>query len=81
MAGKRARSIAANPKRRTGEAKEQVKRITADLADLANTTAAVAERAISNANRALRRQGTTGSGKLVRAVADLETLLERTVNI
>ncbi len=48
-AGKRARSIAANLKRRTGEAKEQVTRITADLADLASTTAAEAERVISNA--------------------------------
>ena len=80
-AGKRARLIAANLKRRTGEAKEQVKRITADLADLASTTAVEAERVISDAKRALRRQGTPGSGRLARAVADLETLLERTGKI
>ncbi len=80
-AGKRARSIAANLKRRTGEAKDEVRRITADLAELASTTAVEAERVISNAKRALRRQGAAASGKLARAVADLETLLERTGKI
>lgn len=80
-AGKRARSIAANLKRRSGEAKNEVKRITADLADLAGTATAEAERVISNAKRALRRQGAAASGKLARAVADLETLLERTGKI
>lgn len=79
-AGKRARSIAANLKRRTGEAKDEVRRITGDLADLAGTAAVEAERVISNAKRALRRQG-AASGKLARAVADLETLLERTGRI
>jgi transposase, IS5 family len=43
-AGKRARSIAANLKRRSGEAKDEVRRITADLAELAGTTAIEAER-------------------------------------
>jgi transposase, IS5 family len=80
-AGRRARSIAANLKRRSGEAKDEVKRITADLADLAGTAAAEAERVISNAKRVLRRQGAAASGRLARAVADLETLLERTGKI
>lgn len=80
-AGKRARSIAANLKRRTGEAKDEVRRITGDLADLAGTAAVEAERVISNAKRALRRQGAAASEKLARAVADLETLLERTGKI
>jgi transposase, IS5 family len=39
-AGKRARSIAANLKRRSGEARDEVKRITAELAELAGTAAA-----------------------------------------
>lgn len=80
-AGKRARSIAANLKRRTGEAKDEVRRITADLAELAGTAAVEAEREISTAKRALRRQGAAATGKLARAVADLETLLERTGKI
>jgi transposase, IS5 family len=52
-AGKRARSIAANLKRRSGEARDEVKRITADLAGLADTAAGEAQRVISNAKRAL----------------------------
>lgn len=80
-AGKRARSIAANLKRRSGEAKDEVKRITADLAGLADTSAAEAQRVIANAKRALRRQGAALTGKLARAVADLETLVERTGKI
>jgi transposase, IS5 family len=80
-AGKRARSIAANLKRRSGEARDEVKRITADLAELAGTAAAEAERVIGNAKRALRRQGGAASGKLARAVDDLETLVERTGKI
>jgi IS5 family transposase len=80
-AGKRARSIAANLKRRSGEARDEVKRITGDLADLAGTAATEAERVISNAKRVLRRQGAAASGTLRRAVTDLETLVERTGKI
>jgi transposase, IS5 family len=80
-AGKRARAIAANLKRRTGEARDEVKRITAELTVLAGTAAAEAQRVLSNAKRALRRQGAAVSGKLARAVADLETLVERTGTI
>ena len=77
-AGKRARSIAANLKRRSGEAKDAVKAITGELAELATATAADAKRVISNAKRAQRRQGAAASGRLARAITDLETLIERT---
>jgi transposase, IS5 family len=80
-AGKRARSIAANLKRRSGEARDEVKRTTADLAMLAGTATTEAQRVIANAKRALRRQGAAVSGKLARAVHDLETLVERTGKI
>jgi IS5 family transposase len=76
-AGQRARSIAANLKRRSGEAKDAVKRITGELAALAEQAAADAQRVISNVQRAIQRRGTAMSGKLRRAVADLETLVER----
>ena len=80
-AARKAWSIAANLKRRSGEAKQQVKRITGELADLAAITATNAKRVIFNAKRTLRRQGTAVSGRLVRAITDLETLLERTRRI
>jgi transposase, IS5 family len=80
-AGKRARSIAANLKRRSGEAKDEVKRITGELADLAGVAAGEAQRVICNAKRALRRQGAAASGRLARAVDDLETLVGRTTRI
>jgi len=58
-----------------------VLRITADLAVLADTATAEAQRVLSNARRALSRQGAAASDKLRRAVADLETLVERTGKI
>jgi transposase, IS5 family len=79
-AGRRARSIAANLSRRTGEAKDEVKRITGDLAELAGTAAAEAKRVISNAKRTLRGHR-AATGRLHRAVEDLETLVTRTTKI
>lgn len=78
-ASRRARSIGANLKRRTREAKQAVARLTGELADLAEKAACDADRALSNARRSLRRRG--GSGWLRRAVDDLATLLERTRRI
>lgn len=79
-AGRRVRGIAANLKRRSGEAKDQVKRITGELADLAQDAVAEAQAVISNAKRALRRGG-NATGKLRRAIEDLETLCERASKI
>lgn len=78
-AGRRARSIAANLSRRSGEAKEAVKQITEELADLAVMAVSDAKRALVNARRTLARRG--GTGRLRRAVDDLDVLLERTGRI
>jgi transposase, IS5 family len=78
-ASRRARSIAANLKRRTGEAKETVRRITGELADLAAKMAADANRALTNARRTLKQRG--GTGRLQRAVCDLQVLIARTLQI
>jgi transposase, IS5 family len=63
-ASRRARSIAANLKRRTGEAKQTVTRITGELADLAVKMAADANRALTNARRmqAAGRDGAATTG-------------------
>ncbi len=78
-AGRRARSIAANLKRRTGAAKEAVARITAELADLAAMAVSEARRALVNARRSMARRG--GTPRLRRAIDDLDVLLSRTTRI
>lgn len=60
-ASKRARAIAANLKRRSGEAKETVRRITGELADLAAKMAADANRALTNARRTLKQRAGRGA--------------------
>lgn len=78
-AGRRARSIAANLKRRSGEAKEAVLQITGELADLAATAVSEATRVLVNARRTVREQG--GTGRLRRLIDDLDVLLVRTSQI
>lgn len=80
-AGRRVRSIAANLRRRSGDAKDAVRVITGELADLAETTAADAAAVVRNARRALTRAGDQASGKLRRAVGDLEQTLARTARV
>jgi len=77
-AGRRARSISAHLKLRNDEAKTRVLAITGELADLAETTAAEASRVLVNARRHLARSEATASGRLIAAVAELDTILART---
>jgi len=97
-AGKRAHGIAAKLRMRSAQGKDEahavVKRITGDLADLAERAATDAERLLSNARRALRRAQAKAQalaeaggrdaaagrrrGRLRRAVNDLTALLEAT---
>ena len=77
-AGRRARSISAHLKLRNEEAKTRVLAITGELADLAEATAAEAARVLVNARRGIARQGAGAPGRLVAAVAELETMLGRT---
>jgi len=97
-AGRRAHGIAAKLRLRTAagrdDAQRAVRRITGELADLADRAARDAERLLANARRAVRRaQGTAADlaaaggrdavagrrrGRLRRAVNDLTELLEAT---
>ena len=76
-AGRRARSISAHLKLRNDEAKARVLAITGELAELTETTVAEARLVLVNARRHLHRRGEAGSGRLVAAVAELDTILDR----
>ena len=76
-AGRRARSISAHLKLRNDEAKARVLAITGELAELTETTVAEARLVLVNARRHLHRRGEAASGRLVTAVAELDTILDR----
>lgn len=84
-AGRRARSIAAKLKLRGEQQRDQaqaaVRRITGELAQIAQRTMCDAKAVIRNARRALR--GATGQrkGRLRRAINALNTLVERTERV
>lgn len=74
-----AHSIGAWLRRRSGDAKDEVLRITGDLADLAEATADEAAAVVANARRWLRAHpGTVKAGRLARMIDDLATLLATT---
>lgn len=79
---RRAHAIGAWLRRRTDEAKDEVKAINAEMAAIAEVALAEARRVAANAARSLRQAGTEASGKALALVAELtETaeLLERVV--
>lgn len=77
-AGRRARSLAAQLRRRSGDAKDAVARITGELADIAGAAARDADAVVRNARRTLRRAGSDASGRLRRLVDDLDVTVART---
>lgn len=72
---RRARAIGANLRRRSGEAKDQVKAINAELAAIASGAVAEARTVVRNAHRALARR--PHSGRVEALVDDLERTAER----
>jgi IS5 family transposase len=80
-AGRLARSIAAHLKLRGDEAKATVKKINAELADLAEVAASEAMAVVTNARRKTTRDKMKDSCRLASLVSDLETLLGRTTQI
>lgn len=76
-ANRRARAITSKLKLRRDEAKQQVKAITGELADLAETAASEADAVARNTRRSLARAGAAASGQLRAAVAELESTLSR----
>jgi transposase, IS5 family len=85
LAGRRARSIAAKLKLRGAQQRDQaqaaVRRITGELAGIAQAAMAEAATVLRKAKRALR--GATGQrkGRLHRAINDLDTLMGRTQRV
>ena len=69
MMRSRARSIGANLRRRTGEAKDEVLAINAEMAAIASTAVREARRVAANAQRSLRQLG-DGAARKLRAIAD-----------
>ena len=75
QAHKKVRSIAANLRRRTGEAKEEVMAINAELTTIAMAAVKEARNTVRNARRSLAR--TDVSAKVKRAIRDLATTADR----
>lgn len=69
---RRARAIGANLRRRTGEAKDQVRAINAEMASIACRAVAEARVVVRNARRALARRGEAPRTRTAALVADLE---------
>ena len=81
-AGRRARAIAGKLKLRGAQQKDEaqatVRRITGELADLAQTAMREAAAIVRNGKRACRRATGQRKGQLRRALDDLATIIERT---
>ena len=74
-----AHSIGTWLRRRSGEAKDEVLRITGEVADLADATASETERVVINARRWLATHPDTPKrGRLARLIDDLESLTATT---
>jgi IS5 family transposase len=84
-AGRRARCIAAKLKLRGEQQRDQaqtaVRRITGELAGIAEQSMREATAVIRNARRALRTATGTRKGQLHRAISDLRTVVERTERV
>lgn len=84
-AGRRVRSIAAKLKLRGAEQREQaqtaVRRITGELAGLAEQAMGEAQKVVRNGRRAARKASGQTRGRLRRALAELDTLAQRTARV
>jgi IS5 family transposase len=79
---RRAHDVAVWLRRRNDDARDEVIALTAELADLAEVTVDQARRVAVNARRSLARRGAPGSGRTVRALAEIDRvsgLLEQIV--
>jgi transposase, IS5 family len=76
-----ARSIAANLRRRTDEAKDEVKAINAKMVRIAHVAIEEAKRVASNARRASRRLGRNAPPRIDSVTRDLETTIERVATL
>jgi len=80
-ARRRTHALGASLRRRSGDAQSEVFALTAELATLAERTAADAQRVVVNGRRTLARRGQAASGRLRRAVADLDDAVAVTTRV
>ena len=80
-ARRRTHALGASLRRRSGDAQTEVFALTAELAELAELTVVDATRVIVNARRTITRRGRAASGRLQRAVADLDDALMVTTRV
>ena len=84
-AGRRARSIASKPRLRgaqqRNEAQDAVRRITGELADIAEQCIREATAVLRNARRALRAAAGPRRGRLQQAITHLDTVVGRTEKV
>jgi len=81
MVRSRARDIGANLRRRSGEAKDEVLAINAEMVAIAVTAASEARRVAANARRSLRQLGHTTPRRLTALVDGLELTASRVEQI
>jgi IS5 family transposase len=81
MVRSRARDIGANLRRRSGEAKDEVRAINAEMVAIAVTAASEARRVTANARRTLRQLGHAAPRRLTALVDDLELTASRVEQI
>jgi IS5 family transposase len=74
---RRAHAIGAWLRRRTDQAKDEAKAITAEMATITEASLTEAKIVARNARRGLARAGTEASGKARAALGELDTLIER----
>ncbi|MDQ3643019.1 MAG: transposase, partial [Actinomycetota bacterium] len=79
--GSRARSIAANLRRRTEQAKDEVRAINADLVTVAEQAVGEALAVVRNARRKLRQSGAGTSGRTRAAVEQLQRTAQRVARV
>jgi IS5 family transposase len=84
-AGRRARAIASKLRLRGAQQRDQaqaaVRRITGELAGIADTAAREATAVLRNARRALRRTSGPRKGRLQQAINHLDTMVQRTQRV
>jgi IS5 family transposase len=81
MVRARARSIGVNLRRRTGEAKDEVMAINADMVAIASRAVDEARRVAANARRTLRRLGDAAPRKLEAVTRELEVTATRVAQV
>jgi IS5 family transposase len=80
-ANKRVRELGRSLARRTGEAKQEVQRLTEELACLAKASTGQARRLVTEAQQVAANLGERARGRAARAIAELEEMIGRSAKV